>query len=380
MRGFIKLVVTSAILFSAPNVFAQCPTPTQLDTDLTAAAQASTISLSGVNPITCPEIEMSQSWSGGKLIFSDSPESPTAKGKLYEDATLTATAGTAYNRVFLYHTNGKASGKARFTVLVKNLGAASATLTVQAKGTAGPSTSYLYAGKLAFNRWTLSTAGSGVAVAAGATVRIDSVFDALQASPANLLHGIWDYSFTQAHQITICMIDPNDDPLTVCPTLALLARDTHQRGTFPYADKIYDTAAGVQVDTTADIQQFPLGGNTANDSAAVGVDVTDGSSQTLAGNYGILYRMHLNTKSSDGRNLGALINPRGGTWGGAINIVAGLLAGGKFLIPPTTGSNGDNTKASVAGRYAPGASFTIWAQFMPTGGSSFPLRWVLVPH
>ena len=268
----------------------------------------------------------------------------------------------------------------KFTVLVKNLGAASGTLTVQQKGTAGPTTSYLYAGKLGFQRWLDSTAGSGVSVAAGATVRLDGAFDALQASPGNLLHGIWDYSFGQPHQITICALDPNDDPLTVCPTLAVLARDTHQRGTFPYADKIYDTAGGVQIDTVGGIQQFPLAGNTTNDGNAVGIDQTDGSSQTLAGNYGVLYRAHLSTKSSDGQNLGVLINPRGGAWGGAINIVAGLLAGGKFLIPPTTASNGDNTKGSVAGRYSPGTSFTIWVQFMPTGGSALPLRWVLVPH
>ena len=356
-----------------------CPTPSQLDTDLTAASQASVISLSGINPINCPEISMSETWAGGKLVFSDSPESPSVRAKLYEDGTLGATTGIDYNRVFLYHVNGKASGKMKFTVLVKNLGTTAATLTVQKTGTAGPSTSYLYTGKLGFSRWLTSVAKSGVNVTAGSTVRLDSTFDALTANPSNLLHGIWDYSITQPHQVTICALDQNDNPLTVCPGLSLAARDTHDRGTFPYADKVYDTASGIVIDTAGDIQQFPVAGGTANDSNAVGVDVTDGSIQNLSGNFGVLYKMHLNTSATDSRNLGFLINPRGGQWGGAVWTMPGLTPGGKFLIPPTSGSTGDNTKGAVEGKYSPGVGLVPWAQFMPTGGSSFPVRFVAVP-
>jgi hypothetical protein len=357
-----------------------CPTPTQLDIDLTAASQSSVISLSGINPINCPEVSMSETWTGGKLVFSDSPESPSVRAKLYEDGTLGATSGTDYNRVFLYHVNGKASGKMKFTVLVKNLGTTSATLTVQKTGTAGPSTSYLYTGKLGFSRWLTSVAGSGVNVGAGSTVRLDSTFDSLTANPSNLLHGIWDYSITQPHQVTICALNQNDNPLNVCPGLSVATKDSHQRGTFPNADKIYDTGSGVVIDTASDIQQFPVAGGTATDSNAVGTDVTDGSSQTLSGNYGILYRMHLSTSSTDSRNLGFLINPRAGQWGGALFTMAGITPGGKFLIPAGSGSTGDNTKGAVEGKYSPGTALTPWAQFMPTGGSSFPVRFVAVPY
>jgi len=357
-----------------------CPTPSQLDTDLTNANQSDVISLSGVNPINCPEVSMSETWAGGKLVFSDSPESPSVRAKLYEDGTLSATSGTNYNRVFAYHVNGKSSGNMRFTVLIKNTSGSSATLTVQQKGTAGPTTSYLYAGKLAFNRWTTSTAASPVTVGAGSTVRLDSTFDTTNVAPNNLLHGIWDYSMTQAHQVTICALNQNDNPLSVCPGLSVATRDSHQRGTFPNADKIYDTASGVVIDTASDIQQFPLAGNTANDSNAVGTDVTDGSSQSLSGNYGILYRLHLSISSTDSRNMGFLINPRAGQWGGALFTAPGITAGGKFLIPAGSGSTGDNAKGAVEGKYVPGTTSTPWAQFMPTGGSSFPVRFVAVPH
>lgn len=357
-----------------------CPTPVQLDSDINAASQADVISLSGVTPLSCPEVSMVETWSGGKMVFSDSPEGPTVRGRLYDDATLAATVDPTYNRVFAYHVNGKSSGNLRFAVLIKNLGTASATLTVRLKGTAGPTTSYAYAGKLAFQRWLTSTSNVGTSVPVGGYARLDTTFDTTNVAPSNLLHGIWDYSMTQPHEVIVCALNTNDNPVNVCPGLALLSRDTHQRGTFPNADKVYDTSAGVVIDTIDGIQQLPIAGGTTDDTNAIGTDVTDGSNQTLTGNYGILYRMHLSTVSSDAFNMGFLFNPRGGQWGGAVNSLAGITPGGKFLIPAGTGTTGDNTKGAVEGKYAPGAGLTVWLQFMPTGGVSFPLRYVIVPY
>jgi hypothetical protein len=262
-------------------------------------------------------------------------------------------------------------------VLIKNRGTASATLTKQKTGTAGPSTAYAYAGKLGYQRWLLSTAATGVNVAAGAWTRLDSTFDATQASANNLMHGIWDYSMTQPHTVLICALNANDDPISVCPALGLLARDTHQRGTFPYSDKVYDATAAI--DAASGIQQFPVAGGTTNDGNATGEDKTDGTSMMLAGNYGVNYRMHLAATYSDGKKLGWMINPRGGGWGGAIWAMPGILAGGKFLIPDGSGTSSDNTKGSVAGKYQTGHA-APWFQFMPTGGSSFPVRFVAVPY
>jgi len=357
-----------------------CQTPAQLNTDLKAATQAQVISLSGINPINCPTLAMTGSWTGGKLFFSDSPETPTSAGKLYFDTSVPATVGTDYHRIFLYHVNGKASGKMKFSAMIKNTGTASATLTVQKIGTSGPTTSFLYAGKLAYQRWLVSTAGTPRTVAPGAWIRVDTSFDALQASPGNLLHGIWDYKMDQPHEVLIVALNQNDDPISVGPGLPLLARDTHDRGTFPFCDKVYDTDSGVTFDTAGDIKSFPIGGGTSPDDFAVGMDTTDGTPMTLAGNFGVNYKIHVNTISTDGKNIGIMINPRGGQWGGAVWAMAGVFPSGKILIPPTTASTGDNTKGAVEGKYVPGAGLTIWAQFMPTGGSSFPVRCVLVPY
>jgi len=355
-----------------------CPTPSSLATALASTSSGAILDLGGTDPTTCPEIGMTQTWGGGAYVFSDSPESPKSSGKLYEDGTLAATPNGTNNRIFVYHVNGESSGHMRMTVLITNTSASAGTLTVQQHGMAGPSTSYLYAGKIAVQRWLSSTALSPVQVAAGAAIRLDTTFDTTSMAPNYLLNGIWDYTMTQSHKVTICALKDTDNPLTVCPGLSILPRDTHQRGTFPNADKIYNSAAAF--DTAAGMQQFPIAGNTTNDSNAVGTDITDGSQQVLGGNYGICYRIHLTNSSSDGHNFGFLINPRGGAWGGAVNAAPGLLAGGVFLIPPATGSISLSTQGGVEGEYNPASTPSPWIQFMPTGGSSFPVRFVAAPY
>lgn len=377
----MRTLLALAILLSASWAHAQtCQTPGQLASDLNTATQAQLISLSGLNPLTCPEVSMSHTWDGGKLIFSDSPETVATRGKLYEDTTLGYTSGNVYNRVHVHHVNGHSKTKMKFAILLKNLGGDAGTLILQQQGTAGPSTNYLYAGKLTFHRWLTSVAESSVQVAAGQTVRLAANIEQT-TSPTYLMTGLYDYSFTKNHSITICALWATDDPISVCPTLAVLPRDSHQRGTFPYANKLYDGAQGVWIDSANGVVQLPLAANTVNDPNAVGVDKTDGSTQTLAGNYGVLYRMHFNIKSTDGKKLGFLLNPRGGTWGGAAYTMAGILSGGRFLIPPDAGYSGDNTKGAVSAKYDPGTGgLSIWMQWMPTSASNLPLRFIAAPY
>ncbi len=375
-----KIVLNTLLLLTAHAAIAQVLTPAALKTALTSASQAAVISLSGVNPLNCPEVSMSQTWDGGKLIFSDSPESPTTRGMLYKDTGLAATATGIPNRVYVYHVNNNSSQHMKFSVLIKNRGGSAGTLTVQQAGTAGPNTDFPYVGKLAFYRWLTNTPGSGVSVPAGSTVRLDSTFDSVAAAQGYVMHGMWDYTFTQPHTVMICALNSADDPLTVGPTLAVLARDSHVRGTFASCNKIYDTGTGVVIDTASGIQQYPIGGN--NDTAVTGFDnaVTSPTAETDGGNYGLFYRTHLSTSASNGQKLAFLITPRAGAWGGAVNAEAGLLTGGKFLIPPGTTTFSDEGTAAVEGEYNPGSGFTVWMQFMPTAGISMPVRVMAVPY
>ena len=86
MKSLLLAFILTAGLAAAQT----CPTPAQLDSDLTGASQGDLVDLAGTSPLVCPEVPMVETWTGGSLLFSDSPESPSAKGKLYED-TFAAT-------------------------------------------------------------------------------------------------------------------------------------------------------------------------------------------------------------------------------------------------------------------------------------------------
>ena len=375
----MKKILNVVLLFTTCSAVAQVATPAALKTALSNATQAAIIGLSGVNPISCPEVSMSQTWDGGKLIFSDSPESPTTRGMLYKDATLSATASGVPNRIFAYHANGKSSNL-KFSVLIQNNGSSSGTLTVLQDGVAGPSTDYPYVGKLTFLRWLTNAGFSSVTVPAGGVVRLDTNFDTVNVANTYVLHGLWDYTFTQPHTVMVCALNPSDNPVTVGPTLSVLARDTHERGTFASCNKIYDSATNVVIDTAGGIVQFPIGGN--DDTYVTGFDnaVSPPTAETDGGNYGVLYRSHLQTSSSDGQQLGFVMTPRSGGWGGAIFAESGILPGGKFLIPAGSGTFSDESECTVEGEYNSGTGFTVWLQFMPTAASSFPIRMMAVPY
>ena len=376
MRSILNCL-GACLLLRAAVAAAQVSTPAALNAALGTNAQAATISLSSVNPLSCPQISMSQAWDGGKLIFSDSPESPATRGILYQDTNLAATAASITNRIFAYHVNSN-STQMRFSVLIQNNGASNGTLTVRRGGIAGPSTDYAYAGEVAFLRWLTNAPGSGMTVAPGQIVRLDTTFDTINTSQNYLLHGIWDYTFTQQHSVIICALNTSDNPITVGPTLPVLARDSHERGTFASCNKIYTNTS--TFNTTGGIKQYSLGGN--NDAFITGYDnaVSPPTAETDGGNYGILYKIQMALASGDGRALGLVINPRGGAWGGAVNMPAGLFPGGQFLVPAGGGTLSDDTEAVIAGGYNAGSGTNISLQFMPTGGSSFPVLMLGVPY
>jgi len=351
--------------------------PMELQGVLAANSQGSVVNLGGIDPNSCPHISMSQTFTGGKLIFSDSPESPASAGILYMDTNLAATVLSSPNRVFVYHVNASLSGKMKFSVLIKNTGNATANLTVQRTGIAGPGANYMLVGETALYRWLASNPGTARRVAPGQTILLDTNFDSVEAGHGDLVNGIWDYTFDQPHAIIICALHSDDDAINVGPALGILARDIHDRGTFEHCDKIY--AAGATVDTAGGVRQFPIGGD--GDIYVTGWD--NAASPPIAvtndGNYGVLYSVRINAKSNDSKALALLIRPRGGSWCGAVNAVRGLLPGGRFITPSNGKAISDPFSGVIEGEYMPGARTDIWFQFMPAGASSFPVYVMTVP-
>jgi len=367
-------------LTTTPYVETGVPTPAALQTALNGVTNGQVVGLDGLSPLSCPALAVTNVFSGGALIFSDSPESPTNTGILYEDATLAATASGVPNRVFVYHVNNNTTGMMKFSVLIKNNGTAPATLTVAQAGAAGPSASYLYVGESAFQRWLTNTPGTTLTVAPGQTVRLDTNFDSVSVPEGDLMNGIWDYTINQPHTVVVCALNPGDDPVAVGPALPLLARDTHVRGTFAACNKTCASLPDAVINTTAGVQQFSIAGT--GDPTVTGYDnaVSPPTVVSDGGNYGVLYNFQLTTTASDVHALALLLNPRGGSWSGAVEDDPGILPGGDFLVPAGGTSISANTSAAVAGEYYPNKDLTVHFQFMPTGAAALPVTLLTVPY
>ena len=367
-------------LTTTPYVETGVPTPAALQTALNGVTNGQVVSLAGLSPLSCPALAVTNGFSGGALIFSDSPESPTNTGILYEDATLPATASGVPNRVFVYHVNSNPTEMMKFSVLIKNNGASPATLTVAQAGWSGPSASYLYVGETAFQRWLTNTPGHTLTVAPGQTVRLDTNFDSVSVPAGDLMNGIWDYTMNQPHTVIVCALNPGDNPVSAGSTLPLLARDTHVRGTFAACNKTCASLPGVVINTTAGAQQFSIAGT--GDPTVTGFDnsVAPPTAVSDGGNYGVLYTFQLTTAASDAHGLALLLNPRGGSWTGAVNGDPGILPGGDFLVPAGGVSLSANTSAAVAGEYYPNGGLIVHFQFMPTGAAALPVSLLTVPY
>ncbi|MBV9085513.1 MAG: hypothetical protein JOZ62_22795 [Acidobacteriaceae bacterium] len=370
-------LVFAGCLFVAKGVASEsCQAPQRLVSALRNSTRGNIVNISGLAMNRCPELPLSGTWSGGALIFSDSPESPSMRGVLYRDATLAATTAATPNRIFVYHVNGRAMGPMTFAMVLTNLGAKTGILSVSRHGVAEPSRDYIDCGRTAFERFLNSSLGNEIAVPAGATVEIDKRFDLIRESPQDLAHGIWGYQFNQRHQITICSLFPGDDPVTVCPNLNVLARDQdHARGTFPHSDRIYRSKIGL----LSSMQQVRLGGNTTADPDAQGIDRTDGSPMRLRGNYGILYRMNF-VGSSSMHDFALLISPLGGAWGGVIELLRENQRRDVIRMPSQASSIESSTEAVIGGTYGLTNGAGISLRWMPCGGSSFPVRLVAVSY
>ena len=225
---------------SAPSVPASLSTPlatatrgdvVSLDTAATAEATAPCFPVRVCIPTAAP-----------KMIFSDSPESPSTSGVLYAD-----TVGPGRVRIYVYHTNGENDGILRkFPIVVLNQGSAAAHATILQKGIAGPSTSYVAVGKAAITRWFASTAGTPITIDAGTRIVLDSDLDALHAAHTELVHAIYDVSFDAPVKVSIVSVQSGDEAATLTASLSLLAADAdHQRATFDAADRVIESEGNV---------------------------------------------------------------------------------------------------------------------------------------
>lgn len=344
-----------------------CPgTPAAVPPALSAAASAASpgavITLGGLAEGTAPCLPaiVCTSDQAATLLLSDSPESPSADGVLYAD-----TVPRGAYRIYVYHANGGSTAR-KFSAVALNQGATPVTVTFERRGIAPPSTTYVAQGKAVLDAWLRSTQPTTVTVPAGQRVVVDAALDALVVGPNELAHAIDDVFVDAPLKISVVTVGTGVDAAAATATLPLLARDGHDRGTFPGADVLVVPTVGAD---PAGVRRLRFGGN-VTDVDLTGIDATTGQAAKVTGNYGVRYDVVF---PSAGPRFFAAASARGGAWGGAAIIGPGEHGPQVAVrLPAASDSLGTTTEAILLGRFAPTTALP-WLRFASAGGGSLPV-------
>ncbi|TJY44524.1 hypothetical protein E5161_03875 [Cohnella pontilimi] len=274
----------------------------------TAFAAQETVPISSLQPAV--QLEKPQLYGvGGKLIFSDSPETFATPGGLYRGVA------DGEFRVFWHHQN---ASDTTFEIGAAITNTSSQTVRLYTKGR-GVGTNYYVdvAGQDALVQF-LNTQNTKVLVAELAP---GQSYYITAPTPKDITNsGIVQFVASDKSgkpaQVTVTTLAYESKPKNP-EKIAILPSDDHGRGTFPHFDRIgviqYDTAQGnayISVDAAAyGPWQDDMPGEYENGWSAV-----DNAPVINNGNYGVMYHfaVHVTNSHSDPRQVGVYLNPAGG--------------------------------------------------------------------
>ncbi|MFD2702416.1 copper amine oxidase N-terminal domain-containing protein [Paenibacillus shunpengii] len=250
----------------------------------------------------------------GTLIRSNSPETVTREGILYQDRAVGNT------RFLLHHLNNTGK-KVKMYVVATNNNSATATLRTENLGFAGPTNIAQAAGKKAVQRYfeTMQDGSkwSTTQLKPGESKLILTDLSMSSLGQSQIISLYSDVYSNYPIDYKVIMIDEKLDPLSAVKKLPVLDRDgVHNRGTYDNPTRIikYSEMIGEKS------QRLVIGDN-KDDPNVAGVDPMVGVTASNSGNFGVLYKITLDSVAP---NTLISFNPRGGTYSGYA-MVNGML-------------------------------------------------------
>ena len=283
------------------------------------------------------------------LLFSDSPETPTQSGILYQDTV----AGQA--RLLAYHVNGL-PGTARLYVVARNLENRPIEVRTDRLGETAPTRIEGLLGQVTLLDYFASSGSRSVTIQPGESV---AVYASPTLSPGSGVNMMQDLSASGRAELTFAMLEDSLPPSAqVLQQLPFMQPDArHQRGTFPNAVRPIRVTLG----------QLPARlviGDGLLDPALTGTDALTGQPQRLIGNYGVLYDIQVQGAAG----TAVALSPRGGLYRGAMNIEDGPVT--QAIKLPKVGSTSTADSPTLLWRPASN-QFNI--DFVPASGSNLPI-------
>ena len=326
---------------------------------------------------------------GGTLLFSDSPEYVKQDGVLYRDTV----AGNA--RVFYYHLNNTDKPK-KLAVVLRNKYNGINIVKVTRGGSSAPSKDYLYVGKTVQMNYFAAPRDETLVLTRDGQRLLQASMDTVVLKPEELAAGMYDFQALHPVEVSVIMFGEDGNPLQVAYTLPILPKDKMRlRGTFAGMNrqlrvtKTYDPAKdGVMFFRVADDER---------DKYRDGIDATDGSKVCNAGNYGIVYHIHIPVKGN--QPVQYFLSPLGGVYAGAMQAVFEAASSKLLPVPMKSPFFGEATLAmseNLSARLQPGEDILVkgteladlgiypsdkplWFYYSPPGASNLPVNIIVKP-
>ncbi|MDR3713058.1 MAG: copper amine oxidase [Puia sp.] len=357
---------------------------------LTGAKQGEVLSLPAIIPGKIPEIAYRKEvLSGPRLIISDDPEYILEP----ECLALREIVSPGPVRLYLYNVNGvvrPAKMPRKITAVLKNTGEGIMHLRFLKYSSQPPSSNYYQVGKQGLaDYFTSAGSDSILSIPPGEAAPIDPRLERQTASYDELVHGFYEFTIDQPGEIAILQTSPDTEgPVALARLHSVVppSRSNAGRGLFEVCNykitpkKPIDTREGPVSLVVADGKKDPW---------ITGREGSTGQAVALSGNYGVVYTMELEWKSTDGRSLALVTwNPwsNNSHWcGGMANTMIvgdGIHKEEIELLPSDRLITGGAPEAILVKVFHPSAdkrTQIIKLTFSPPGASCLPIPLVFIP-
>ncbi|WP_159888386.1 stalk domain-containing protein [Paenibacillus puerhi] len=286
-----------------------------------------------------------------KLLVSDSPETFTQQGILYQDTV------DGKGRLYADHINGTEQ-RVTMAILAKNMSSKPITIKTTNKGEVWPSVYANLIGNEATVDFLLGDPlEEKMTIPANQTFVYKQMPDFYPGQGVNLFYDIETDGPVQFSFIAASEINANS------LSLPLLPFDGHVRGTFPVSGLDWKVDG-----TNFDKPSRLVIGDGKTDPFLPGYDTIRKQEVKNDGNYGVVYKIHMDKP----RKMAVMILPKGGVFKGPFKI------NGEMRLVPESGVITAFDGLQIIAKTT-GTEDALDIEFSPPAGSAFPIDLIFYP-
>lgn len=329
---------------------------------------------------------------GPQFLFSDEPEYI----RVPEGVAMREHVEPGRVRLYMYNVNGVREPQEmerRINAVVKNLGDAPLTVTMYNYSSQVPSGNYHFLGKNGLKEFFED---DGVqftfTVAPGMSAPLDPEMEERITKYNDLVHGFYEFTVDQPAEISVVQCPPDESSADANDRMKEVLPINQQRnagrGKFGVSNYHVRTLADAPIDTSAGVQEIVIADNNL-DPWVRGIESESNNIIELKGNYGVIYDIHAEYESPDGRGLAIITwNSRfeASQWCGGLAASVKLGVNGAAQEVVELPSNQLNMRrppeVSVIGVVPPapaGQRGKIHLTYSPPGASCLPMPLIFIP-